>query len=73
MDIVKRAYLNILNRTPDDCPLPEFRQKVREEIIRLIDSGAYSRRQWPREFGSMPEHMRTLRSLKEHVYKRQIE
>jgi len=36
MDIVKRAYLNTLNNEPDDCPLPDFRRKVREEIIRLI-------------------------------------
>ena len=61
MDIVKRAYLNTLNHSPDDCPLPEFRQKVREEIIRLVKVRAYSPREWPREFGSLPEELRPKR------------
>ena len=58
MDIVKRAYLNTLNHTPDDCSLPDFRQKVREEIIRLVKVRAYSPRDWPREFGSLPDDLR---------------
>jgi len=61
MDIVKRAYLNTLNNEPDDCPLPDFRRKVREEIIRLIKVRAYSGRDWPREFGRIPDELRSKR------------
>lgn len=59
MDIVKRAYLNTLSHEPDDCSLPDFRQKVREEIIRLVKVKAYSPRDWPREFGSLPDELRS--------------
>ena len=62
MDIVKRAYLNTLNHEPDDCSLPDFRQKVREEIIRLVRVRAYSGRDWPREFGPLPAGLRSERS-----------
>ena len=64
MDIVKRAYLNTLNHEPDDCSLPDFRQKVREEIIRLVKVRAYSPREWPREFGGLPDKLRSKRSKK---------
>ena len=59
MDIVKRAYLNTLNQEPDDCPLPEFRQKVRDEIIRLVKVRACAGRDWPREFGPIPDELRS--------------
>jgi len=59
MDIVKRAYLNTLNDEPDDCSLPDFRRKVREEIIRLIKLRAYSPRDWPKEFGHLPDELRS--------------
>lgn len=64
MDIVKRAYLNTLNREPDSCPLPDFRQKVRKEIVRLVKVRAYSPRDWPREFGSLPDELRAKPSKK---------
>jgi hypothetical protein len=61
VDIVKRAYLNTLNHEPDDCPLPEFRQKVREEIVRLVKVRAYRPLDWPREFGPCPDELKSKR------------
>lgn len=58
MDIVKRAYLKIKEEMERDQDTWEFHSRVRLEVIRLIKVRAYSGRDWPREFGSIPDELR---------------
>ncbi len=68
MDIVKRAYLKICEEIEGTMPDDEviwFQQKVKDEVIRLIKERAYSGRDWPREFGSIPDEIRSKRRLRD--------
>ncbi len=62
MDIVKRAYLKIKEEMEGDQDTWEFHTRVRNEVIRLIKARAYSGRDWPREFGPLPDELRSKRN-----------
>lgn len=47
MDIVRRAYNNT-----NGIPNPE--DPIYQEVVRLIQVRAYSKRDWPREWGPNP-------------------
>jgi len=57
MDIVKRAYLKCREHSKG---IP-FHDAVSQEIKRLIQGGAYSGRDWPRELGPLPDELRSKR------------
>jgi len=59
MDIVKRAYLKIKEEMKGDQDTFELHEMVRQELIRLIKVGVYSGRDWPREFGPIPDEIRS--------------
>ena len=64
MDIVKRAYLKTLEESkgrPAEAVVIVFDEMVREEVKRLIKVRAYDRRDWPREFGPLPDDLRSRR------------
>lgn len=61
MDIVKRAYLKIKEEMAGDQDTWEFHERVRAEVIRLIKVRAYRPQEWPREFGPLPEELRSKR------------
>lgn len=61
MDIVKRAYLNVKAYENSVGPYNDFHNQVRAEVIRLIKARAYSGRDWPREFGPIPDELRAKR------------
>ena len=54
MDIVRRAYTHIIGVPPEGDP-------VRAEVIRLIQALAYTTRSWPREWGPLPDALRSRR------------
>ena len=62
MDIVKRAYLKVKEEMEGDQDIIEFTERVKIEVIRLIKVRAYSGRDWPREFGPIPEEIRAKSS-----------
>lgn len=70
MDIVKRAYLKVKDEMEGSQgyfqlqgkgTLHLFHEAVLEEIKRLIRVRAYSRRDWPRELGPIPDELRPKR------------
>jgi len=67
MDIVKRAYLKTLEEykaEPGWPDITDFEANVRREIIRLITVRAYSGRDWPKEFGPIPEALKARHRYK---------
>lgn len=58
LDIVKRAYLRVKEDTPRTPELAEFHNDVTIEVMRLIRMRVYSGRDWPREYGPMPDELR---------------
>jgi len=62
VDIVKRAYLKTIEEMDGDQDIIELVARVRGEVERLIRVRAYSGRDWPKEFGPLPDELRSKRS-----------
>lgn len=58
MDIVRRAYFKTKGQYWGDLSFFHFHEEVNEEIMRLIRVGAYSKRDWPKELGPLPDEFR---------------
>ena len=65
MDIVRRAYLHAVEKagvlTEDvlyHSYVTQFKEAVEDEVKRLIRVRAYSSRDWPREWGPLPDELR---------------
>lgn len=58
MDIVRRAYHNVMG-------IPTEKAVIWQEVKRLIKARAYSTKDWPREWGPLPEDLRAKRPRKE--------
>lgn len=59
MDIVKRAYLKVKEELEGDQDTWDMNERIRHEVIRLIRVKAYRGRDWPREFGPLPDELRS--------------
>lgn len=58
LDIVKRAYLMVIKEWPQNAEIIGLQEAVRNEVKRLIKARAYDGRDWPREFGPLPEELK---------------
>jgi len=64
MDIVRRAYNNIRDETKASPNVQMFHDLVVDEAKRFIRRGVYSGRDWPREWGPIPDELRSKRERK---------
>lgn len=61
MDIVRRAYFKVLEEVGSDQETFDLQVRVKGEVTRLIKARAYSGRDWPREWGPIPDELRSKR------------